>query len=123
MRTVYAHRAQWDVVPLSELESATIYNAPRPLYGHRVWPGSFRHGSFYAAIWDDQPYAEDYRRRNIELDASVIEIVDNEAVQRIVEQQLADAGYSLADYAEIGMGIAEVAAERGLPWVEEETDE
>ncbi len=28
----------------------TIYNAPRPIYGHREWQGDFACGIFYAAI-------------------------------------------------------------------------
>ena len=28
----------------------TIYNAPRPLYGHKRWQGDFRHGIFFAAV-------------------------------------------------------------------------
>jgi len=120
MRTAYAHKATWDGPPLDELAGAMIYNAPRPLYGHRAWPGPFLHGSFYAAVFDAQENAEFCRRQNEKLDASRVELVDNDDVKCLIEQQLTEAGYSLADYEEIGMGLREVAHERGLPWHEED---
>lgn len=116
----YAHRAQWDGPPLPE--TATIYNAPRPLYGDVTWVGKFRRGTFYAAVFSGLG-ADALHKRNKELDAATITLVDNAAVERLVLTQLAVAGYSMDDYEEIGMSMAEVARERGLPWVEEENDD
>jgi len=58
-------------IPPDLAEGAEIYNAARPLYGHKEWTGEFRHGVFYAAIYPDRDYADEYRRRNLELDAGV----------------------------------------------------
>jgi len=52
----------------------TIYNAPRPLYGHKRWQGDFRHGIFFAAVApggdpaDEFGDAAEYHKRNRELD-------------------------------------------------------
>jgi hypothetical protein len=37
----------------------------------------------------------------------------------MVQQRLAEDGYSLEDYAEVDMGLPEVAAQYGLPYKEE----
>ncbi len=36
--------------PADVPESWTIYNASRPLPGHKTWTGDFRHGVFFAAV-------------------------------------------------------------------------
>jgi phage terminase large subunit-like protein len=41
-----------------------VFNAPRPLRGHRTWQGQFISGVFYAAVNPDAEYAEAYVESN-----------------------------------------------------------
>lgn len=120
--TVYAHKATWEGPPLAELVGATVYNAPRPLLGdpdrHGTWTGEFRRGIFYAAIWPDTAVGEKLVRANLADDAAEVRFVDNADIERILTDQLAKDGYSLADYHEIGMTTQEAAHHHGLPWHE-----
>jgi len=62
----------------------TIWNAPRPIYGHQEWQGEFVHGIFYVAVDPDGDFADKFIERNISLDAWQIEyITEAEAVNRI----------------------------------------
>ena len=55
----------------------TIYNAPRPLFGHAHWRGDFRHGIFFAAVAPEGDPADEFgdaagfHKRNRELDGHV----------------------------------------------------
>lgn len=71
---------------LSNAEGWTIYNAPRPLYGHQIWQGEFKHGKFYAAVSpegdpiDELGDAKEFHRRNVELDGWICKWVTAEQV-------------------------------------------
>ena len=62
----------------------TVYNAPRPLLGHELWQGEFRHGIFYAAVapddLDEFGDAPTFHKRNQENDGHTCEIISKEAV-------------------------------------------
>lgn len=54
-------------------ETWPVFNAPRPLYGHREWQGEFEHGVFYAAVDPDGYGAEGFIESNISLDGWLVE--------------------------------------------------
>jgi hypothetical protein len=89
-----------------------IWNAPRPLAGLEHWTGKFVCGTFYAAGERGGALERDAER----LDARQIVFVTNADVDAMIDARLAAAGYSRGDYAEVGMGSAEIAADYGLPW-------
>lgn len=74
--------------PADVPETWTIYNAARPLYGHRTWQGPFRHGVFYAAVApegdpvDEFGDAPEFRKRNRELDGHVCRWVGRDEVMK-----------------------------------------
>lgn len=57
-----------------------IYNAPRPLFGTRVWQGDFISGVFYAAVDPNDPDANRFRENNKNLDATLLEFVTRQSV-------------------------------------------
>jgi hypothetical protein len=57
-----------------------IYNAPRPLWGTRIWQGDFISGVFYAAIDPNDPEADRFRENNKNLDAVKLEFVTRASV-------------------------------------------
>jgi len=59
-----------------------IYNAARPFPAHKTWQGEFLHGIFYGAIDPDEEYADEYRKRAKELDASRLTFISRESVER-----------------------------------------
>jgi len=83
----------------------TVYNAPRPIYGHEQWQGDFRHGVFFAAVAPTDDPADEFNdapafhRRNQELDASECMIVSREQVMAYGEEQAQRHGISLADFS------------------------
>jgi hypothetical protein len=123
MDTIYVNRADWDG---PDTTGARVFNAPRPLYGAApdnravTWTGRFRAGTFYAAVWPCD-LADRMLTANERDGAVEVQLVDNAEVRRMVEERLAERGYSIADYEAIGMGVAEAAAENGLggAWHEE----
>lgn len=48
-----------------------VFNAPRPLVGHKTFDGDFVCGRFYAAVDPSAEFAADYVRQNLELDARI----------------------------------------------------
>ena len=114
---LYVNELDWDG---PDVTGARVFNAPRPLYGSAVddrpvtWVGGFRAGRFYSAVWPDGYRANDMIAACVRDGAVEIRFVTNDQVREMVEAKLAEHGYSLADYAEIGMGMADVAAENGL---------
>lgn len=48
-----------------------VFNAPRPLVGHKTFDGDFVCGRFYAAIDPSAEFAAEYIRKNLELDARI----------------------------------------------------
>lgn len=113
---VYAHKVDWEGPALDELAGAVVFNAPRPLRGPLTWTGEVRHGAFYAAVWPETPRRDALVAANTADDAREVQFVDNAAVERMVAAELARAGYSLADYHDIGMSTGDVARNRGYPW-------
>lgn len=79
-----------------------IFNAPRPLYGHRTWTGDFLAGIFYAEIDPAQDYAADYAKRNVELDAKVLKWIDEktlrESVQSYYDREYPDHDIKVDEY-------------------------
>ena len=63
-----------------------IFNAPRPLYGHKEWQGDFLHGVFYAAVDRHGDRAAWMVRENCMLDGWILEHIDEQ-------------GDTLAEYA------------------------
>ncbi len=61
-------------------EAWPIFNAPRPLYGHKEWQGLFEHGIFYAAVDPDEYGAEGFVKRNVSLDGWLVEYWTKEGV-------------------------------------------
>lgn len=45
-------------------EAWLIFNAPRPLLGHKEWQGEFEHGIFYVAVNPDEYGAAGFIERN-----------------------------------------------------------
>lgn len=68
------------------VDGYTVYNAPRPLLGHKTWQGDFRHGVFYAAVLPENSPADEFNdaptfhKRNKELDGHVCQIVTRQDV-------------------------------------------
>lgn len=119
---VYVHVDRWEGT-LGALDRTAdrrpgwiVHNAPRPLFGTHAWEGPFRAGCFYAAIDPADPNAERWESENLRLDARRVELVTNDDVAAILAGKLDANGYTLDDYAEVGMTFADVAFEYGLPW-------
>lgn len=117
--TVYVHRSTW-TLPAGVGDNWLIANAPRPLAGAVTWTGDFRHGSFYAATSvDDLAVIESWTAA----DGWPVVVVDNADVERRVLEFAAAEGYiatpSAAELAELGVELADVAADLGLPYVSE----
>ncbi len=76
-----------------------IYNAPRPIPGHILWQGDFRHGVFYAAIAPEGDPADEFSdrewciKRCRENDASLVVNISKEEV--LVYKVKMDAEYDL----------------------------
>jgi len=80
----------------------TVYNAPRPLYGHELWQGDFRHGVFYAAVapdnLDEFNDAPTFHQRNQELDGYTCEIITKESVMAYGAKVAEEYNRTLADF-------------------------
>ncbi len=61
-----------------------IFNAPRPLLGHKEWQGDFRHGIFYAAIDPNNLETKIWIKKNYWLDGWIVKYITKEkAIQKI----------------------------------------
>jgi hypothetical protein len=59
-----------------------IFNAPRPIYGHKDWKGEFKEGVFYAAVNpNDGAYSEMYIKENLLLHAVICNYVTETDIQ------------------------------------------
>ena len=80
----------------------TIYNAPRPLFGHMNWTGDFITGLFYAAIDPNGPGAEEDTERNRAFNAVIVNYVTDleweQAVTAYGQKMAADYQIDLADF-------------------------
>ena len=93
--------------PVNLPEGWEIWNASRPLRGHKEWQGDFVRGIFYAAIDPDHADASRYRGDNLSLDAAYTECQPWEVHQKVVE------GYRLklaAQYPDLDLGDADFEA-------------
>lgn len=59
-----------------------MFNAARPIPGTVTWTGDFFHGVFYAVISPDDPDAEYYERRCIELDGRLLVPIPRDEIVR-----------------------------------------
>lgn len=55
-----------------------VFNAPRPICGHRTMEGTFMHGIFYAGVDPEGEYALDFITNNWRLDADPVQFVTDE---------------------------------------------
>lgn len=82
----------------------TIYNAPRPLYGHKRWQGDFRHGVFFAAVAPEGNPADEFNdaagfhKRNRQLDGHVCMWVPKVDVMAYGAQKAAEYGIDLDEF-------------------------
>lgn len=61
-------------------EDWEVWNASRPLYGEITWQGEFLCGVFYAALDPNDPYCQERRKRNQELDGYLITYVGKDII-------------------------------------------
>ena len=82
----------------------TIYNAPRPLFGHVRWQGDFRHGVFFAAVApegdpaDEFNDAAEFHKRDRQLDGHECLWVSKAEVMAYGAQKAAEYGIDLAEF-------------------------
>lgn len=63
-----------------------IHNAPRPLYGQKLWQGDFFHGIFYAAIDPADEYSPGFVKENDRNDAyELVYLAREQAIQQAFE--------------------------------------
>jgi len=63
-----------------------VFNAPRPLYGHKEWQGEFYHGRFFAAVDPHGEYADRFMKNNVSLDGWVVEYYEKDAaIKQVIE--------------------------------------
>jgi hypothetical protein len=89
----------FDEVP----ESWEIWNAARPIPGHKDWTGEFRCGVFYVGIDPDADYADEYRERCQSLDAYLCVKVPRAEVESWGREfcELHDVNYDDFDFSVI----------------------
>ena len=90
----YSREMQFPELP----EGTEIYNAARPFPAHQEWTGEFLHGVFFGAIFPDQDFADEYRKRADALDASLIVFVTREEVTAWAIDHCKELGVDPADF-------------------------
>lgn len=81
-----------------------IYNAPRPLYGHKRWLGDFRHGVFFAAVMSEGDIADEFgdapefHKRNRQLDGHVCVWIPKADVMAYGKMKAAEYGIDLEEF-------------------------
>jgi hypothetical protein len=126
MDVVYVHEEEWERLGRTGARPSiqagwAVYNAPRPLPGEvswELWLPSQR-GIHYAAGPPAAPlglYGRTLEEDAQALGAARVEIVGDADVLRLLEERLAEDGYSLAEYEAAGQGPGDVARAHGLPW-------
>ena|GEM_PF-2688397 len=64
-------------------ENWLIFNAPRPLLGHKEWTGDFYHGRFFVAVDPAGYIPEQWIKANCSLDGWLIKYISEEdAIQQ-----------------------------------------
>ena len=82
----------------------TVYNAPRPLYGHETWTGDFRHGVLYAAVAPEGDPADEFgdapmfHKCNQDLDGHICQIVTEADVMAYGAKVAEEYKRNLADF-------------------------
>ena len=90
--------------PVDIPETWMIYNAPRPLYGHKRWQGDFRHGVFFAAVApegdpaDEFNDAAEYHKRNRQLDGHECVWITQADVMAYGKMKAAEYGVDLDEF-------------------------
>ena len=74
-----------------------VFNAPRPIWGDKVWQGEFLSGIFYAAVNPDYGMAKGYITENIRLNACPVEYITTEFKSEWVKKFCEDNGYDFSD--------------------------
>ena len=72
---------------------ATVFNAPRPLFG-MMWQGPFVTGVHYAAVLVDDPYRGEWLANNKRQDATLILFVTEAEARQMVADYLPTIGYN-----------------------------
>ena len=98
VQTVEVRQARPEQAP----DGWLVFNAPRPIYGHREWIGDFITGVFYVAVDPDAPEATHYIMRNGQLDAKLLHYVTqkewDERVDAYGQKMVDEHGVDLADF-------------------------
>lgn len=75
-----------------------IFNAPRPLYGHKCWEGEFRSGRHYAAIDPADSWGKNYIEETIRLDGYLVEYITEADIRTWAEAQCESYGVPIEEY-------------------------
>lgn len=107
----------WDE-PFNPDEEHRIFNAHRPLNGHRTWESTGRWGVHYAMVHPAEDNAEQLVELNRRNDAREVCLVTNlECVELYEAVDSPWRGrYSLQQYVEAGEDVSTAMAVMGLPW-------
>ena len=82
----------------------TIYNASRPISGHKCWTGDFRHGIFFAAVAPAGDPADEFgdsdrmHTRNRELDGHECKWITKAEVMAYGQAKATEYNIDLADF-------------------------
>ena len=71
--------------PANVPECWRVFNAPRPLYGHRTWDGEFVTRLFYAAVDPNEANAEAHEESNRALEARELVFITQEELDQRVD--------------------------------------
>lgn len=109
--------------PLNHVPAGwTVYNAPRPLWGHTTWRGEFVHGTFYAGVApagdpvDQFGDSDKFHKNNQQLDGHVVRWITRAEIVKYAKIMCSEYGieYDEGDYEMFaGSYIAELKGERG----------
>lgn len=87
-----------DWVERAKSGEVEIYNAPRPFPCHEDARGEFVHGIFYGIIDPNLNYADEYRQRAMDLDASLLVFVTRTEVETWGRVYCKELGVDYDDY-------------------------
>ena len=85
-------------VKRARIGEVEIFNAARPFPCHENKQGEFVHGVFYGIIDPKLDYAEEYKRRAIDLDASKLVFVSRAEVEAWGRVYCEELGVDYDDY-------------------------
>ena len=87
-----------DWVARAKSGEVELYNAARPFPCHEDRQGEFVHGVFYGIIDPKLDYADEYRRRALDLDASKLVFVTRQEVEIWGQTYCKELGIKYDDY-------------------------